>query len=362
MLKVSALIKYLNQNEDSELPASLELNTFRHFLSQLPDPNTIIGTEMLEGFFRQCLDFTHWQQNRASLTQAIQEIFQADEHNPDLIDHLLEIRWPENMQLIEFENDRDWTDSLQRYLNTFYRQNEKYKLIVEKRRTLALILNSNRSLTVQQFSRKAIINHGHLEPLRTDLSLHFNSDLELAEDQVQKMEIAPHTTAQFRIRNQKISGFLVRGYTFQKFFEFEDTEIEKFPKLFYTLKRIEQYFLNRNSDPFYQTTLKSLESLAIRLKKKDEKAFAEASDTLIRGQNALEHVFQGDKLLSLLLKDLQHTLADLNFRTVEMTDRQAEAARTKSWNHPNQTKMQKPFDLTSLSPTAESPAVELLID
>jgi len=314
MLKVGALIKYLSENNPQATPARL---TFYHYLSNLAEPETLVTTELLESFFATCLDYAHWQQNRGQLSQEIREFLQ---------DHMdLEgIKWPEETQVVELESVSDFTDALQAYLNTVYKKGEKYRLIVEAdKRILAVVLNADHSICVRTFDRKMMIRHGQLEPLKKDLALYYTPDLELDPTHTHRVEIAPFVVAQFQLGSEGLQGSLVRGYLCQKFFALQGENIASYPKLFYTIKKTEQYFINRQTDPFYQQIVSGLERTIENVRLGDPEAIQESMDVLAQAQNAIDYVFTSDKLLNLLVRDLQHTLAQR--RNVE--SRQAENSR-----------------------------------
>ncbi len=299
MLKVGDLIKHLSDNPQSSPVQATLLNYFLH----LTDEDDLITSELLESFFATCLDYAHWQQNRASLGQEIRELLEG---------HLdfSTVKWPENMQVIELENLSDLTDAIQVYLNSICKKGEKYRLIIEPdKKILAIILNADQSVTVRSFDKKMMIRHGHLEPMKKDFALHYTSDLELDPVQIQKLEIAPFVTAQFQAGAERLKGALVRGYTCQKFFDLDSENIASYPKLFFAIKRVEKNFINRQTDPYYQQVVSALEKTIEYVRLGDEEAIEGSMDILAQAQNALEYVFTGDKLLSLLIRDLQHTLS-----------------------------------------------------
>lgn len=364
MLKVSALIKYLNENNQPSAPLNPVELTFLNYLTYSLDPNSLVTSDTLDNFFRYCLEYPHWQQNRALLGQEIRALFEGAISEQALIEDLDQVKWPEKTQVIEVENKSDLTDAIQSYLNSLYKKGEKYRLVVDGEKIFALILKPDFSLTMQFFDKKMVIHHGHLEPLKKDLCLYYTKDLELDSEKLQKIEVASYAVAQFYACEGLLTGSLIRGYTLQKTFEFKDAAMESFPKLFYSLKRAEQHFLSRETDPFYQQTLNSLESAISALNESRVDAIQLATDTLAKTQNALEFVFTGDRVMGLLLRDLQHTLA-LRHRTVATTGRKAETARNSSWNlnqaKPQQNPQKQSVSISS-SLTVESPAVELLID
>ena len=370
MLKVGVLIKYLNENNSSETKSanlSLVETTFLNYLTTCLEHQSAVTSDTLDNFFRQCLEYPHWQQNKQILSQEIHKLFSSNENGGDeaLISDLDKVQWPDQTQVLEIENFSDVPAVIENYLKSICKNGEKFRLVADPAKKLyALILKTDGSLQVQIFDNKMILRNGNLEPLRKDLGLFYTKDLELAPGKLQKIEIAPYSLAQFYVEGSKLSGSLIRGYTFQKSFEFVQEKLEKLPKLFYAVKRAEQHFLSRESDPFYQSILQSLENNIQGLLKKDPQSIQQATDTMARAQNALEHSFTGDRVLTMLLRDFQRTLA-FNQRTVETIDPKAEPARNSQWNHRNlhsQNQPQKWSDSTNSLPIAELQAVELLID
>jgi hypothetical protein len=318
MLKVEALIKYLSENNPQSTPVRL---AFFNYLSNLAEPQALVTPELLESFFTLSLDYAHWQQNREQLGSEIQELLN------DHVDFTV-VKMPKQSQVIELENLNDATDALQCYLNTVYKKGEKYRLILEgDKKILAIILLPDQTICVQTFDRKMVIRHGQLEPLKKDLVLYYNSNLELDPNHIQRLEVGPFVTAQFQLAAGGVQGCLVRGYQHQKFFDLQGDSLAAYPKLFYSIKRIEQYFLQRQSDPFYQETVAALEKTIDRMRLNDMDSFQESVDVMARAQNILEYVFTGDKLLNLLIRDLQHTLSQKNSRVVRTPQKVEE-----SWN------------------------------
>lgn len=344
MLKVGALIKYLSENNPQATPARL---TFYHYLSNLAEPDTEITTEMLEEFFATCLDYAHWQQNRGQLSQEIREFLQ---------DHFDfgGIKWPEDTQVVEIEHGSDLTDALQAYLNTIYMKGEKYRLVVTAdKKVMAIVLNPDHSICVRFFDRKMMIRHGQLEPLKKNLALYYTPDLELDPTFTQRIEIAPFVTAQFQIGEEGLDGSLVRGYLCQKFFVLRGENIASYPKLFYTVKKVEQSFINRQTDPYYQQNVSALERTIENVRLGDSEAIQSSMDILAQAQNAIEYVFTGDKLLNLLVRDLQHTLAQRqsaeNSRVVRTPRKVEESWTTKQKQSQPQPSLKRgpKFDLTN---------------
>ncbi len=221
-----------------------------------------------------------------------------------------EIHFPENVQIFEIEHFDDLISVVQAYLQlqepveavrTRYINDQNKRLVVVQ-------LCEDKSLHVKSYDRKFILQQGHLQPLRTFLNLSYNGQLELIEDQVQTLEVAPYVTGQFVVKKGLSFGSLLRGYMFQRFLELKGEPVATQPKLFFPLKRMEQFFIDRNTDPYYNETVSLMERACEAVKKGDGQGLSFGQMALNSGELALENVFMGDKLLGLLIKDLKNCM------------------------------------------------------
>jgi len=85
--------------------------------------------------------------------------------------------------------------------------------------------------------------------------------------------------------------------------------LHRYPVLFYPLKRLEQFFINRKSDPMYIELTGLLEKALELMNTGHPEAFKFANAAMERGRLALEHIFPDDKLVRLLINNLEKTLA-----------------------------------------------------
>ena len=181
-------------------------------------------------------------------------------------------------------------------------------------RSVAILLRADKSLEVRIFDKKFTIRDGLLEPLRKDLVLYYTPDLELSQNHTHKIEVAPYITAQFRILNEKISGMLLRGYVFQKLMELKNEPLAEQTRVLFPIKRLEQFFLDRRTDPYYNDLISELERTAALVQQGDSEALNWANVVLSKADTALENIFLGDKLMTLLARDLRHALGASNLR------------------------------------------------
>ncbi|MBX2994451.1 MAG: hypothetical protein KF681_06510 [Bdellovibrionaceae bacterium] len=349
MQNVGSVLKYISSQKFQLSPGLL---TFHNYLQHLHGEDETWSPSILTHFFNDCLQYPHWIQNRVSLTEDLQQCLQQYQviHQANLgLEH---VRWPNETQVVEVETKRDFADLINSFLTFQYQKTgSKFRLVHEtEKMVFAVILHPDRSLTVRQFDRKFTMREGHLEPLRTDLEVHYDSELNLEEDLHFKLEVAPFVTCRFMRTGEVVSASLVRGYICQKFHEFKMAPIESYPRLFYTLKRIEQTFLRRESDPFYVQLTQDLERTLNLLRHGEPLDPAQVTDLQVRSQNALEYVFHGDKLLRLLLRDLENQMAaprpqnrasastpELRFGNLSHLDfvQDAREAGDSKWNNDN---------------------------
>lgn len=305
MLKVGQLIRFIAGLNPQESPAKL---SFYNYLRGFPHPEDALTPDLIESFFIYCLDYPHWVAHKNQLSDEVQyllENFNAYyQHSLDLG----RIRFPMNMQLLEVENPTDMEEALMIYLKRHYSEADKIRIMNDQnKRLVAMILHEDRSMTVRTFDKKFTIREGYLEPLRKDLALYYNSRLELMPERKQKIEAAPYIIAEFQVKNDKVHGALLRGYVFQKLMEFKGESLKDQPRLLYPIKRIEQFFVDRRTDPYYQDMISQLERTLALIQQGDREALNWSSVIINQAETALENVFMGDKLLTLLVRDLRHT-------------------------------------------------------
>lgn len=305
MLKVGDFLKYLIASEVN----SPYLRSFILYFQHSHPADELLGADMINHFVRQSLHYSHWQQQRSQITAELQE-WLTPLWNEELISFSAsEIQWPQEIQVLEIENTAEWIEALQKYIARIAPSNSTSRILQDiEGIALGLILSANGELEVHQWHRQMTLRRGLIEPLRQDLVLHYTSDLELSGLHQQRWEIAPYSVANFAMQADGLAGAVFRGHSFQLQHSFIQAQAAQIPLLFWALKRAEQHFLSRESDPFYQNLLTTIEAATLSIRIGEVGSTEKGVDAMAQAQNALENVFVGDKLLALLIRDLQHTL------------------------------------------------------
>lgn len=304
-MKVGQLIRFVAGLNPQNTPAKL---SFYNFLRGFPNPEEALTPDLIELFFIYCIDYPHWAANKNQLGSEVQYLLENFNNFYQQDFDLSKIRFPQAMQLIEIERPQDLEDAVMVYLKRTQASEDKIRLINDQnKRIVAVILHSDRNITVRIFDKKFTFRKGHLEPLRKDLTLRYNSNLELDPEHKQKIEVAPYIVAEFTVKNDRVSGAMLRGYVYQKLMEFKGESLREQNRLLFPIKRIEQFFVDRRTDPYYQDLISQLERTLALIQQGDSEALNWGAVILTQAETALENVFTGDKLLTLLVRDLRHT-------------------------------------------------------
>lgn len=283
---------------------------FLQYLGHLCEANETVNTELLWRFFFRALVFPHWQAHKAHLFNEVAALLQhyQDTHQIALpIDASL---FSEDMQVVSLESQRNLELIVDNYLRKTVGPYDQCRVLREgNERVVAIVLQGDRSLRATIFPRVAMIREGELLPLCHDYTVYYTPELHIHPSMIQSIEIGPHTSARFRSTPEGIYGSIVRGYTFQRFMELDGGSLHRYPMIFYPLKRLEQFFVNRKSDPMYIELTNLLEKALELMSQRHPEALKFGQAAMERGRLALEHIFPDDKLVRLLINNLEKTLA-----------------------------------------------------
>lgn len=329
MLKVGALLRFLSELNPQNTPARLALY---NWLKGFSTAEEALSAELFERFFRDCLEFNHWASNKTQLGHELRFLMENFngfyQHKFDMTG----LRFPEDMQLIEIELQQDFEAALSTHLNQFLGPEDRFRLIPDSNKKLvAVILKADRSLELRSFSRRFTIRNGFLEPLRQDLVLTYGPGLELSALHEQRLELAPSLSCQFTSDGGRVRGVCLRGFVFQRFLEFRGEPLKEIPRLHLPLRRMEQFFIDRRTDSEYLDLTRKLERTRALVLAGDAEAAKWGPALLIQSETLLEQVYVGDKMLTLLVRDLRHTLEQKGLREECQTlDRNISSASTNS--------------------------------
>ncbi len=305
-MKITQLLKYIADLNPQNTPARL---AFYNFLRHYQFYNEELTPHVLNTFFSHALEYPHWETNKIPLGKEVQLLIDSFARFNKMDFDFASVRFPQNLQIIELQSFSDVLSVSNQYARSITSDDDKFRIIPDQSRKVILVtLRSDRSVEVSIFDKKFVVRNGQLEPLRIDLKLSYDANLELKENAIHLLEVAPYLMAQFIIKEGRPQGTMIRGYVFQKYQELNGLLLEEQIKVFLPLKRLEQIFIDKESDPYYLNLIAQLSEAPSRLSRVDLASEKIARRILERGDLAYKEIFMGDKTLAGLIKDLRQQL------------------------------------------------------
>lgn len=293
---------------------------FYHFLKNLCEPGEPLSTATIERFFRRSLAHSHWADHKLELFNEVAACLQHYSNATGEAVPLPPFASPYDIQVVRAESFRTLEKVVEEWIQAHQGPTDQIRILRDREEKLLVCnLGVDRQLAVHIFDRNLCIREGRLEPLNDDMAVYYTADLGIDPARNSQIEIAPHTVARFRFVTAHtpasgttgphgFRGVQVRGYTFQKTGSFEGSELHRLPTLFYPLKRIEQFFINRTTDPMYIELTNLLEQASDLMARQHPERLRFAEAAMERGRLAFEQVFVDDRFLRLLLENLERAV------------------------------------------------------
>ncbi|MBY0316668.1 MAG: hypothetical protein K2Q26_14180 [Bdellovibrionales bacterium] len=279
---------------------------FYHFLVHHCEPNQKIDAKLIDRFNRFALGFEHWRTNRQQLVQEVQyflhhfaETYQVNLGFKNLV-------MPDRWQVLAIDNPIDTLKVLENY----YGHGNNVRILPAGDKSFVVLqTDEQKNLHVSSLNNWMILNqHGILEPLNPYVTIHYDSQLNLQAQTIQNVEVAPNSVARFAILGEGMHGHQVRGYTFQKTEEFRGGPVSAYAKVYYAIKRLEQHYIDRRSDPMYVELTQILEKAIELVNMRHPEAISFGEAALERGELAKDAIFPDDNMIRLLTQTLKSSI------------------------------------------------------
>ncbi len=299
--------KFLYELRPQSNPSRL---TLYNYIRNFSDLNSPFLPDTIHRFYFKALSFEHWQKNSLELAQEVQSCLQKF-----LGTTLQESQWKnlkhsDEIQIIKFFHKKDQLEMIQYFFKN-KKINYNFQIYSDKGSLAhAVLAFPHGPIHVYTFDDQAAVIQGQLKPLCLDRKIEYTSSLELAQNTKQSLHISNFIGANFQHRGEIIAGEYIRGYTLQAYKRFEAYSLQEELQIFYAIKKIERFFIDRATEPLYVELIQVLEQTIQFLKKNHPGSVELAQKAYLRGQNALENLFIDDKMIPLLLKEIQHLLIE----------------------------------------------------
>ena len=280
-----------------------------HYLIHHCDRETPLTPQIFEDFCRMALIHNHWQENAAALSQELQYILQHYNETYMLDWSMKDFVFPDYWQVVPIKNSIEGIFIFEKWLKNHADQDCKHRVFYTKDKNyLILQQDPQGEVSIIQSSPAMLIRKGELEPLSMSVRLEYDKNLSLKTNTTQYLRIDQNNYFRFSTNGKDIDGMIIRGFVFQNKHE-PKGKINQFPDVYYPLKQVEQYFIDRKTDPDYQELVQVLEkSLELfRLNHPEARSFAEEASE--RGASALENIFVNDNVIQALVDQLAQELS-----------------------------------------------------
>lgn len=334
MTQIVHVIQHLLQHNPQSNIARLALF---NYLNYLTDPQVEFSATIMRDFHLHALSFSHWQNYRELLTREVRSILKGISDQHPLNWKVAEIPLAADFQVTRIEQLDHFSKIVGCHLQGCGVRPEDLRILGEVHRNLVcLVRGGDPFLTVYHLPRLVTYEEGRVVPMRMELKVSYDANLEMRLGCYHHLEIGPFTSMRFCVHAGEIRGKIVRGYSFSEYGSVSGGSLEQHPRLFYPLKRLEAHFISRQSDPFYRDLTELLEKFAqsIRQGHRDK---AKAGQALLeRARMALEMIFNDDKILKLLVRDLETALDSIGIKSHrEMDHQNSPNQNNQNQNNPN---------------------------
>ena len=288
---------------------SVARQTFANYLKVFAESTAPLTSELINNFFAYVLNYQYWQANVKALGQTVQADLELFAHNQRLDFELSTVHFPQNAQTLTLEHMRDLEHLITQRESKMRDPTDRTKHVaISESQVLSATLKSNGALQVRVYGKTALILDGTLQLINPTTELNYNSQLELDKNVVQILEGPMVTAARFHLNDDGTSGVIVRGHMLQRYETISAGGLPQHAELFYSLKRIERYFIQATSDPYHRELVTALERVYQMLQNGHPDARRMATGALQKGKAALKHIFPNDKLLMVLVTNTEFAL------------------------------------------------------
>ena len=261
-----------------------------HYLIHHCEAETPLTPQLFDNFCRLALVHEHWQTHSLVLSQELQFILQHYNETFMLNWSMTDFVFPDHWQVVAIKNKVEGIHIFEKWAEQNEPEGQSRIFYTKDDNYIVLTQSPKGDVTVVHASPLMLIRKGELQPLTMDIRLHYDENLELRSDVAHYLKVENNTYARFHTQDRNIDGMLIRGYVFQNQQEVKG-RINEFPNIYYPLKKVEQYYVDRKSDPDYIELVNVLEKATelFRLNHPEARSFGQAAYD--RGESALSNIF-----------------------------------------------------------------------
>ena len=329
-MSVTNIRVFAQHLQSQNIQSNLALLSLANYFHNHADPTAELNNQVIDDFLFRALEFEYWQKNRKDLAKELRtqlESFLRHRKANVALDTLLGI---DQLQIIAVENMNEFILAAENHFKSLEVKGEiRQCKVINPQQCLMVHAFENGAMRIRQLFPLLYLSRGEVKPI-PGVILDYNPQFELAGNSLQSVRLDLFSIASFHkctLNQNKFKVSAWQGYNFRRTEPVEFENMQKAPKIFNALKRLERHFRDMNSDPYYRSLGQNLKQSADLLQTDAVKYLEKALVCYEQGRLAVEEIFPDDKTLTSLVKELGHQLV------IAWQSSQKEA-RTDQWPNP----------------------------
>lgn len=290
-----------------------------HYLKNFCREEEILQPDLINQFFAECLQMPHWQEKKLELYNDIKELlaqFCSKQRIVMALDQLWDLG---KMQIVTITQPENLYQIVKNYENHRLTELETLRIVPDSEsRMISIRKNSAGTICVRTFNNVVRVTGHELQPFCPDQELFYNPLLELQTQVVHRLQLAPHLQVRFEINEDSIIAQSISGSAFRQGQISKLAHLGEFSALFYHLKRLERFYIYRQSDPYYVELVSTIDKAMNLLHGGEAGAETFSRHVFESAQIAFDQIFPDDKALYLKLKELARAMTNQSKRPEEV--------------------------------------------
>ncbi len=270
--------------------------------SQQTNVNKATDQKLLLDFVFLCLSLVYWRERQKEFFSQIKILLEPLKESIGLNMEFFQKLY--NVQVCPIYSQDTLYEIIESQAKRVLGSGDKLRILPDgKKCIISLILSSDGILSVRSYLPYGVIYNGQILPLSDGTYLKYSPEMDLLADHFHIFKKNQNDFYFIRKIKNIFSITSVSGVTFVPNSFDQVEKLENHIQMYYHLKHLEQFFIDRSTDPYYRDLVHLLET-QIQDLSRNSNCVSESIKVYEKVWNILDRIFQDDKLLSLLLKQL----------------------------------------------------------
>ena len=264
--------------------------------------NKVTDEKLLLDFVFLCLSLVYWRERQKDFFSRVKMFLEPLKELLDFDTNFCQRLY--NLQVCTIDSQNTLYEIVKRQAMGSLGSGEKLRILPDgKKCVISLILSSDGILSVRSYLPYGVIYDGQIWPLSDGTHLKYSPEMDLLTDHLHILNKSQNDFYFIRKTKDTFAITGVSGVTFAPNSFDQVKTLENHNQMYYHLKRLEQFFIDRSTDPYYRDLVHLLETQVQDLSRNSQ-GVSESIKVYEKVWSIFDRVFRDDKLLSLLLRQL----------------------------------------------------------